>query len=309
MAEPRYIGDFGSQFDGSPKAKENCVPASVANALRSATQGKVDKTGGEVRALVKQSEETNPYTPGWSLDDAHLAAKRLGEPLTIMAGSSWLGLKTKRNEGRMIVLQGDSEEFSSGCSAAFDGDHCIVIHPATNSKTGRWLKGDPICQAWIWEDEAVLRRYAENFGGGKSYFAYTDVVPVVGVEEVEVAVVISITPERGRYTIPANTVVTGLKIDPTTGEVATTKKWAANPNPSTASYDARIITTAFRGNPFIRAVDGFFAGYWISTGLVDEKPDQAPVIDCSAQVTAAKEAGISEGIAREKARVRTLFGL
>jgi len=285
------------------------VPASLGDAARSVTKGSVDKNGGQVRALVKITEEQNPTSPGWTLKDADLAASRLGINFNYTTSGTWSQLQARRAEGRMIVLQGDSDVFTSGCSSAFDGNHCIVIHPNSND-VGDWLTGDPICLGWRWEDETTLRRYAEKFGGGTVLFGYTDIVPLAINEEADVAVVITITPQTGRFTIPANQSVIGLKVDPTTGLVSERKTWAPNPNPSSASYDARITTTAFRGNPFIRGSNGFFDDYWISTAQVEEVPDApAPPQDCSTQVIAAKQAGMAEGIAAEKLRVRNTLGI
>lgn len=303
-AVKRYVGRFTSQFDGSQFASQNCTPASLANAVRSASKGSVDKTGAEVRALVKVSEEQNPLTPGWSLRDADLAATRLGVAFAFTK-ASWAQVRQRRAEGRMIVLQGDSDQFTSGCSSKFDGNHAIVLHP--NDNDSAWLIGDPICTNWRWEDELTLRKYAEKFGGGSALFGYTSIVPVD--EEAEVAVVITVTPQNGRYTIPAGKSIVAYKVDPTTGLVAERKTWPARSTPSSASYDARITTTAFKGNPFLRAVDGFFAGFWVSAGLVDEVPDTAPVTDCSQQIVQAKEAGFAEGIAEQSRLVRERLGI
>lgn len=304
----RFVGRHASQFDGSVKANANCTPTSLGNAARSATKGSVDKSGGAVRLLVKVSEEQFPASPGWSLKDADLAASRMGVNFTIVLGGSWSGLVARRAEGRMIVLQGDSDEFTSGCSSRFDGDHCIDIHPNENS-LGEWLTGDPICSSWRWEDEATLRKYAENFGNGSVLYGFTDVVPVAENEEADVAVVITLVPEKGKFTIPANKAVIGYKVDPTTGLVAEQKTWTARSTPSSASYDARIVTTAFRGNPFLRASDGFFDDFWISAGQVDDVPDVDPVVDCSVQVKTAFAAGQADGIAQKSKELRERLGL
>lgn len=173
-----YTGTHRSQFDGGPKANENCTPASGANGARAATGGRVDKSGSQVRALVKSSEETNPATPGWSLKDLDLAMSRLGVGFVIGTGG-WVGLRQARKEGKIIVIQGDSEEFPNGtCSGVFDGDHAVAVHPDTNA-AGEWLLADPICKTRRWERESVLRAYAENFWSGIGYGIFTSPVPQI----------------------------------------------------------------------------------------------------------------------------------
>lgn len=161
-------GTFRTQFDGSAKAGSNCTPASVANGAREATDGAYDHSGGDVRRLVSTAEETNPKTPGWSLGDAALAMQRAGVPFQVRAGQGWTGVRAARAAGLMVVLQGDSDQFAnSTCSGAFDGDHCVVIHPENNGT--KWLLGDPICQVWRWEEESVIRSYAAKLNSAINF--------------------------------------------------------------------------------------------------------------------------------------------
>lgn len=157
-----YAGTHRTQFDGSPLAGQNCTPTSGANGARAATGGRVDKSGAEIRALVKVSEETNPATPGWSLDDLQLAMGRLGVRYEIRRGV-WSNIVSAHDTGLAIALQGDSDQFSDGtCSGAFDGDHCVAIHPGTYGN-GDWSLADPICKGRRPEKPAVLRDYATKF--------------------------------------------------------------------------------------------------------------------------------------------------
>lgn len=172
LYQPRHR----TQYDGGIFANQNCVATSLATAADQMTHGRIDKTGSQVRALVKVSEETNPTTPGWSLTDVRLAAQRLGIELT-PANSTWTVLVALRGQGRGILLNGDSDVFTNGCSGAFDGDHMMYLPPLDHSD-GRWRKDDPICPTWAWEDPAVIRAYAGKFAGtGRASYAYT--APVV----------------------------------------------------------------------------------------------------------------------------------
>ncbi len=159
-----YAGRHRSQYDGSPLANQNCTPTSGANGARAATGGRIDRSGGQIRALVAKSEETNPLTPGWSLPDLDLAMERLGVPFEIRAGG-WAGVVAAHEAGLFVALQGDSDQFADAtCSGAFDGDHCVGLHPGTYAD-GTWPLADPICPARRPEQPATLRAYAELLGG------------------------------------------------------------------------------------------------------------------------------------------------
>lgn len=170
-----YQGRHRTQFDGGALAGENCTPTSGANGARCATGGAVDRSGTQIRSLVARSEETNPATAGWSLTDLDLAMSRISVPFSIGTGG-WDGLRSVRASGRGTALQGDSDQFTTGCSGAFDGNHCIYVHPETNS-SGLWLIGDPICSDWRWEHESVLKAYASKFNSNISYGVFTTPVP------------------------------------------------------------------------------------------------------------------------------------
>jgi hypothetical protein len=102
---------------------------------------------------------------------------------------------------------------------------------------------------------------------------------------------ITVLPFGGSYTIPANAVVTGHAAKPDGSiDLSKPKVWSAHAGTSKASYDATMTTSLTKGNPFIRAVDGFFAGYYISTGQVQATPNPAPPSgDCSGAVGAEHE--------------------
>lgn len=173
-----YEGPHRTQFDGSPKEGEGCTPTSGANGARAATGGKVDMTGGQVRALVKSAEETDPFTKGWSMPDLDLAMSRVKpNPVPFVIGTGgWEGVREARASRKMVVAQGISAEFPNGtCSGVFDGAHCVAIHPDINGSL--WLLADPICKRRRWETEATLRRYASSFRQSISFGVFTSPVP------------------------------------------------------------------------------------------------------------------------------------
>ncbi len=163
-----YRGTHRTQYDGSALANQNCVPTTGANGARIVTEGRIDVSGAKVRSLVKREEETSPSTPGWSHTDLNLAMERLGVSFTIGSGG-WDGVRIARERHEPVALSGDSDQFGGNtCSGAFDGNHQILIHGDDDGQ-GRWLIGDPICWGWRFEDEIVLRRYAEKYSASISY--------------------------------------------------------------------------------------------------------------------------------------------
>jgi len=149
-----------------------CTWTSGANGANNANGKALD--GDAVHAKVARSEEKNPASPGWSLEDLDLAMSRLGVPFGIGQGG-WAGVRSARANGLYIVLQGDSDVFTSGCSGTYDGNHAIGIHPATDGL--RWWINDPICPAGRWEDEAILHKYAAKLSASILYGVFETKVP------------------------------------------------------------------------------------------------------------------------------------
>jgi hypothetical protein len=176
-----YRGVFRTQYDGGKRANANCTPTSLAMALNQVSRGTINETGSQIRELVKPVEETNPTSPGWSLPDAVLAARRLKVRIAAVDKGPWSSLVQLRQQ-RGVLLQGDSDQFPNGCSGAFDGDHCIYLPGGATHSDGRWLIGDPICDAWRWEDPDVVKAYAGKFAGpGLARYAYTDRIPAIAL--------------------------------------------------------------------------------------------------------------------------------
>jgi hypothetical protein len=161
-----------SQYDPGQSQRtrtSGCTWTSGANGANAANGHNL--TPDDVLGHVRNSEETSPLTPGWSLADLDLAMRRIGAPFVIGAGG-WNGLQAARATGRYVVLQGDSDQFPIGCSGTFDGDHCIGVHPANDGT--RWWINDPICPDGRWEEATILYRYASKFNAGIRFGLFTN---------------------------------------------------------------------------------------------------------------------------------------
>lgn len=178
----RFEGRFRTQYDGGDLQNENCTAASLAMALHQVSEGRIDTTGSEVRALIARNDEVDPSTKGWALGDVDEAVIRLTKQKKVAGikrpgNHAWSRVVALRAEGHGIILQGHSSRFpNTSCSGKFDGEHCVYL-PPLNHSDGRWRLGDPVCSTWRWEDPEILRQYAEKFAGkGKASFRFTDTI-------------------------------------------------------------------------------------------------------------------------------------
>ena len=179
-----YLNPHRSQYDGSPNQYTNCTPTAVANAANAATGGAYNKTGGQVRSLLRSWEETTPGG-GWSIWDADKAMGKVGIGFinASMSGRSstvgWNALINVLESGHSVVLQGESSAFSDKtCSGTFNGDHCIHIHPASRDLPAgrqRWID-DGVCKEGRWEFESTLKNYAMRYNTSIRFGYFTDKV-------------------------------------------------------------------------------------------------------------------------------------
>lgn len=177
-----YLNPHQSQYGHSTRLSHmGCTPTSGANGANAATGGKVAKTGDEILALIPPRQEQNPDTPGWSLVDLDNAMLAIHVPFE-RRFAGWDGVLTALNNNLYVVLQGDSDRFGNNtCSGAFDGDHCIGVHPASRIEAGQkqfWID-DPICPGGRWENVATLLEYAKKFNPSINYGVFTTSVPKV----------------------------------------------------------------------------------------------------------------------------------
>lgn len=172
-----YLQPHVTQYDGSLYSDENCVPATGANGANAQSGGALRLTGADMRRKVARYQESNPETAGWSMPDLDLALARVGVPFQNRSQEGWAALKLA-HQRHYIALQGDSDQFGNNtCSGAFNGGHCIGIHPATQGT--KWWIDDPICKTGRWEEEAVLKRYAQKLDSRIRFGVFTHPVPVL----------------------------------------------------------------------------------------------------------------------------------
>lgn len=180
-----YVQPHRSQYEAGASTitrHAGCTWTSVANGVAASTGGKRKPSPDAVHALVANSEESSPGTPGWSLADAQKAADRMGVPYENRSGHGWDAAVSAAEAGLYLTLQGDSDQFSNAtCSGAFDGDHCIGWHPRHKLEAGErwWWIDDPICGTGRWERESVLAKYALKYNPQVSFGAFTTPVPQV----------------------------------------------------------------------------------------------------------------------------------
>jgi len=158
-----------------------CTWTAASNGVANATGGKQSPTPDQVHALVKNSEETTPRTPGWSLPDTDKAMARLKPPVgfEVRTGDGWIGVEAALDAGYSVLLQGDSDQFPDAegtCSSKFNGDHAILAHPQRDAQ-GRQLIYDGICPKARYETRATLRRYAEELYAKVFFGVFTAKVP------------------------------------------------------------------------------------------------------------------------------------
>jgi hypothetical protein len=157
-----------------------CTWTSLATGIAATTGGTHHPSPDTVHDLLPRSQETNPATPGWSLEDAAKAASRYGMAFQVRSGDGWQAAISAHLGGHYVLLQGDSDQFGNAtCSGAFDGDHCIGIHPRTKVEAGitYWWIDDPICATGRWERVAVLKRYATKLWASIRFGYFLQPVP------------------------------------------------------------------------------------------------------------------------------------
>lgn len=253
---PTYVQPHVSQFDHSTYAPSNCTPASLANGIAAVSGGLTLPTAGDVRKLVARREETNPGTPGWSLEDARLAASRMSIGLSVLSGEGWPRLRRERQQKGYVLLQGDSDQFGNGtCSGAFDGDHCIGIHPQTIGS--RWWIDDPICAKGRWEEESVLLRYARKLEPTIRFAVLQASVPELSHFRLEI---------EAHATVRAYT----LSVNPSGAKPGVIRDWSDYPwgakassapcsGPKRLRYKTSYVTA-------VLVTQGIFAGKWVRVG-------------------------------------------
>lgn len=186
-----YVQPHISQYDYSAYTAQNgCTWTAGANGIGATSGGRYHPNPDYLHSLVDKSEETNPFTAGWSIPDLRLACSRYGMSLVDRSGKGWDDVIAQLLEGHYCVVQGVSAQFpNTTCSGEFNGGHAIGTNPKHRQHNGRrqWWIDDGICADGRWEDEDVLKRYAQALNFGIQYGAFLGRVPQVDVEPVNTA--------------------------------------------------------------------------------------------------------------------------
>lgn len=192
MTDVLYAPVHHCQYDSPvPITRQSgCTWTSLAMGVDASTGGRLDPTPDQVHALVRNDEETNPGTPGWSMHDAQKAMRRLGIPYDDRSGDGWAALVAWLMAGHGVTCQGDSDRFGNNtCSGSYDGPHCIYIHPVHRPVDGerQWWIFDPICRAARWERESVLKAYATKLATAANFGVFAQPVPAIEPQPVNPA--------------------------------------------------------------------------------------------------------------------------
>jgi hypothetical protein len=183
-----YMNPHWSQYQAGLSTitrTSGCTWTTATNGADASTGGRVKRTPDQVHALLAKWEETNPSTPGWSIPDVDKAMARLGVGFEDRSGRGmaavWHALDV---EHLYVVLQGDSDVFENGtCAGAFDGDHCIGLHPHRNA-VGQQRDDDPICLGVRYAGRSILERYAEKLSASVRFGVFTTPVPFIEIPRV-----------------------------------------------------------------------------------------------------------------------------
>lgn len=292
-----HLSQYG--YDRSVRTrKSGCVWTSGANGVAAMSGGHYRPTPDDILGLLRPSEETNPLTPGWTLDDLHKALSRYGVlGFDIRSGTGRDGVLHELAQDRYIVIQGDSDQFPSGCSGTFDGDHCIGWHPNHRWVSGhrQWWIDDPICPEGRWEYEWVLWRYAEKFDPRIHFASFRTPVPAINVTMPDTSTGDIIVPEftsAGGLTLASTHVIdlkagTPLRSDPT--KVATTLSQDATVDymgQSGGFLVVRIRSVAFYPDSVLRETLALVAK--------GDAPDPRPKTPAELAATARKFGGLTQ---------------
>lgn len=160
-----------------------CTWVTGATGVSCITGERYNPTPDKLHDLVRRTEEQNPATPGWHLDDLKLALQRYGGVgFEVHIGDGWDDVERAHDDRRFIVIQGDSDRFGNAtCSGAFDGLHCVGVDGSKKKIEAGvewWWLHDPICPTGRWERKYVIRQYAEKLLANIFFGWFTQRVPV-----------------------------------------------------------------------------------------------------------------------------------
>ncbi len=167
---PAFVSQFGwgSTYDGV-----NCTAAAGCMALDRHTRG-VKTTNPP----VLRSYQTDTVG-GIDLNDVDTAFHVGFDENLEVATTSWATFAAEVDSGRGAILQGIYGELGSySLQTSFTGPHAMYVNE--RREDGDWLVSDPIGtspdEGTQWIPDAVLRDYAETFGAGSVFCAFTATV-------------------------------------------------------------------------------------------------------------------------------------
>jgi hypothetical protein len=145
----------------------------AAMALDYHTGGNIQKRGGNLRHSLRNPDTGSSPGVTLNLDDAKEAWRKFGENLTIAPSGEedWEHIAQRLNEGRMVIMQGDSGDLDQSCSENQDVGHAIAVHPDRDpNQPGKRLVADPWCLTegtnglgkWRWISVESIKRYARK---------------------------------------------------------------------------------------------------------------------------------------------------
>lgn len=272
---------FTTQLTGSKCAPYNCAAASGAMGMAAGSANLVRITADEFRkrANVSCVPGVHSDSGGLFISDVVRVFKSYG--LTIDYGQTRLGytrwsaptlaLKCKNGFGAVVLGDYDALPIAYRASRTFLGTHSAWVHDFNDEKMD-------IC----WHDplrlhpiripiSAVVSYWQKATSPVRGYAGFVKVIPPLPDTDTDMdtyTLTEKFISGVGTFTIAANTEVVGFKFDPMTGTIGPRKTWTPRPEHSIGHFDAYMETTATRGDPFLRCVDGYFEGYYIAASQV-----------------------------------------
>lgn len=259
---------------------DDCWAVATIWAYRAATDATVLPTVPEFRAAANKPDLPGPT--GGNITDIMRAVAKLWPNLGVeeYEHPSWEPFVAKVKAGGIASLAVLSSLLPPALRFGFYGNHQVGVA----YEGGQLLVANPLARqgsAPVPINEAHLRDAALGIANG---WVLAAIFPRGGPM---VTTMLTLLPYGGgKFTIPAGHTVKSFTLSDT-GTVVFGPVFGPIDHASSAEYDATMVTSATRGNPFIRVTTGALAGQYIGvTGMV-LVPNQPPQADCSDAVAKA----------------------
>ena len=264
----------------------SCLAYAAATAIDYHSLGELRPTGRQVR---EASDDPTASIGGIGLNLGNIDVawrKLVGEALGFTYSGTWAVLRTRRAEGRYLLLLGRYSAFplAERCQKDFVGPHGIAISPDSLAD-GRWIMDDPLCDTAKARSEATLRAYATALhSDGLLQYGWTDAPPPLPEPIIAEDAMIAIS--IGRATVPAGTAFTSTPGGPQAGTLLGSRFTILG---SPAGFpDWRALVRTNRQVVYVPAsvltpVTGWPHGEAIQTALLEGAVPQG---DCAAEQAA-----------------------